>query len=267
MKKCTVKKGFSIPMGALGALLLLGLSCISCDGGSSGLLAPYPIAFGRASVNSESIMFAYDLERGYGGNGLPVVRLAAASESVNPWRYAYRGDYFVMIPKEESGESEDFSQKAGEGAYATARFTDSSGGDIVMTMWVYRPVGKDLEWAGVPNGFAKVLSMKEPGSPEAPVGGKMIAEIRYMDITLPEGDTMSCTAVRLDKTGARWISQIGEKLYAVDEKNVVTQVGYADERVIVTPDSKKVILQMTKALGDRAKWIGIYDGVVYIDPN
>jgi hypothetical protein len=249
----------------IAALFVFVLALAACPAGNKDLSAPFPIAFGMESVNSISVMHGYDLRNGYPKN-LPLVRLAVPGKSVNPWRFMHRGDFYVMVPKDEAGGEEDLTQIIGEVAYETVTFPDSEGRDTSMTMLMYKPSGKDAEWAAVSRISSDILSIPALGESDAPVRASVIGEVEYREVTFQAAESRTVLAVRLTKKDAPWIVELGGTLYSLDEKNNLTAVGYVDERLIVTQDSKRVVLFMTKGTAAGAKWVGIFDGTVYIDP-
>jgi hypothetical protein len=250
---------------AIAAPFVFAFAFAACAGGSKDLNAPFPTAFGLESVNSMSVMHGYDLRKGY-PKDLPLVRLTVPGTSVNPWRFMHGGDFYVMVPKDEGGGEEDFTQIIGEVAYETVTLTDPEEGETTMTMMMYKPTGKGGEWAAVSRISSLVLSVPALGESDAPVSASEIGEVEYRDVAFQTGETRTVLAVRLSGKDAPWIVEQGGALYSLDEKNALKPVGFVDERLIVTQDSKRIVLLMTKGLAPGAKWVGMHDGTVYIDP-
>ncbi len=175
-----------------------------------------------------------------------IVRLKTPGKSINPYTaFSSDGDFYVMTDDKNMIEYGNYTNK------------NIDFEKIQRTVPFFSRKGPKEKAFGATKGY--IFSIDSTSK------SNRIGECKYMKIKTPEGENRTVYVSRLTEKNTGWQVLMGDRIFQLDDKGMLKQVGWLDWRAFTTEEGEKLVVLMTKGMKTKSKWAGRFNGKLYIE--
>lgn len=184
-----------------------------------------------------------------------IVVLKTPSDSINPWTFLFQGNFSIKI---------DDNNTSVYGYYQYMNAASSKGAEWIIAAFTRKgsdnkPEGK---WFGAMPSDGSIVTFDENNKTIA------VGQYQYMNVKVQDDQEQkviehTVTATRMINPAGPWTTQLGNKIFKIEEDNTLNQIGWCEWRKCLKPDGTIMVLMMSKALDKEAKWAGCYEGKLF----
>jgi len=223
------------------------LPILGCGESIAGQKHPDVTFYAESRGLNTSLYMIFDLDKNdrLANINTETVVLSSPSKSVNPWTGFNSGAFIVV-----TGDDKAI-------IYGNTHFEEVISGNVKRNISVFIRKGIGEKAHGAVDG--NIFSV---GSDK----NMLVGKAQFQEISTPSGEKRTVRVSQLLKPISKPMFALGDKIYALEKNNQLTQVGWVGWRKITTlEDKNQLVILMTKSMARNAKWAGRYDGKIYQD--